>query len=264
MSYCKNCGKELEDEVVICPYCHSSQISFDDAKKKSTDIINKIAKKKILIGLFLIVIILGVGFLYWNSQKITIDESTYYGDYTGNYNLLTKSGIITLNYNNNNTHTADETEYTVSIINGKFKINVNGNYKTSNNNGTWTNNITGHIDKNGDVVANTNLNIQSISLYATSGIGYYTGNYDPQTKSGIITFNLDRLNRQYIPDKKEYTASILDGRFRINIKGTYNDSIVPYYYYSWTNNITGHIDNDGDVVASGYDYIDRSKHSTSI
>jgi hypothetical protein len=154
MSYCKNCGKKLEDGIVICPYCQSAQISFGDAKNKSIYVLNEISKRKKLIGLFLIVVIFGGGFLYWNSQKITIDETTSDGYYTGNYNLFTKSGTITFNYNKKY-YIPNKDEYTSHINDGKFKINVNGKYTGSSYGHPFNSNINGRINNDGDVIASS-------------------------------------------------------------------------------------------------------------
>lgn len=253
MSYCKNCGKELEDEVITCPHCQNDKVSFDNTKNKSLNTLNLIAKRKIIMGLFLIVVILGGGFLYYYSQNITIDETTADGDYNGDYNLLTKSGTITLKYNNNNTHIADENEYTIPIKESKFKINVNGKY---NNNGTWTNNITGRIDENGEIITHNKLNTQNIGLYSLGHIGHYTGNYDPNTRTGTITYYHPN-NKDYLSDEDSYTVPIIDSRFKISITGTY---IGMLYHYPWTNNITGYIDENYEVIASVNDGVDFNRH----
>lgn len=121
MKYCGNCGKQLNDEDKICPYCSAEFVEYSAEKENQMQLEhkkNKKLSKKVMIPIILVVIIIVAVFL---------NSSGFMADFKKGYNEAVSESQTTVENTTENTTeltTEVETETQTTIPNETVSINV--------------------------------------------------------------------------------------------------------------------------------------------
>lgn len=116
MKYCGNCGKQLNDEDKICPYCSAEFIVYSAEKEKQMQFEHKKNKKlpkKAIIPIILVVIIIVA--VYLNSSGFMTDFKKGYDDAVSELQTTVESSTenTTENTTEPTTEAATETQTTI-------------------------------------------------------------------------------------------------------------------------------------------------------
>lgn len=121
MKYCGNCGKQLNDEDKVCPYCSTEFVEYSSEKENQMQLEhkkNKKASKKVVIPIILVVIIIVAVFL---------NSSGFIADFKKGYNEAVSESQTTVENTTEITTeltTEVETETQTTIQNETISINV--------------------------------------------------------------------------------------------------------------------------------------------
>lgn len=125
MKYCGNCGKQLNDEDKICPYCSTEFVEYSSEKENQMQLEhkkNKKASKKVVIPIILVVIIIVVVFL--NSSGFIADFKKGYNEAVSESQTTVENSTENTNENTTSPTTEVATETQTTIQNETATINV--------------------------------------------------------------------------------------------------------------------------------------------